>query len=274
MIATVLKLAVLVYVGFGAVLYVAQRDLIYLPVAETTADLPVEYVESDDERLKLWRVGPPDAPAAVLYFGGNAENVVFNAAAMKRVLPGQAVYLVNYRGYGGSTGEPSEEALLRDALSLFDHLADRHTAISAIGRSLGSGVAVYLASERPVDRLVLVTPFDSLVEVARGFYPLYPLDWLLKDRYQSVVHAAGVAADSLLLVAGRDRITPPARALALADALDGARVELVTLDHAGHNDISAEPRYWDEIERFLSRIDAGPGPAEEGRAVGGSRDAG
>lgn len=252
MITTVLKLALLAYLGFGAVLYVAQRDMMYLAVPETAAELPVEYVASDGERLKLWRVGPSDAPAAVLYFGGNAENVVLNAPALSRVLPGQAVYLVNYRGYGGSTGKPTEAALLRDAVNLFDHLAARHAAVAVIGRSLGSGVAVYLASRRPVDRLVLVTPFDSLVEVARGFYPLYPLDWLLKDRYHSVGHAAGVAADSLLLVAGRDRITPPARAQALAEALDGARVELVTLAEAGHNDIGAEPRYWDEIGRFLA----------------------
>jgi pimeloyl-ACP methyl ester carboxylesterase len=260
MILAALKLALLAYVGFGAFLYLAQRELMYLPVSDTAADgVPVEYVENDGERLKLWRLGPRDAASAVLYFGGNAENVLLEGPTLSRVLPGKALYLVNYRGYGGSTGKPSETALYDDAVAVFDHVVDRHASISVIGRSLGSGVGVYLAGRRPVARLVLVTPFDSLVEVARALYPLYPVDWLIRDRFDSADHAADVEADILLLVAGRDRITPPARAHALADALADACVELVTLAQAGHNTISADPRYWREIARFLDPPVVTPG---------------
>lgn len=255
MIGTALKLIALAYVGFGALLYLAQRELIYFPVSETTADgIPVEYVENDGERLKIWRLGARDAASAVLYFGGNAENVLFDGPVLSDALPGQAVYLVNYRGYAGSTGEPTEAALYDDALRLFDHVADRHAHVAVIGRSLGSAVAVHLASRRPVDRMVLVTPFDSLAAVARGFYPFYPVGWMIRDRFDSAAVAGDVRADSLLLLAGDDRITPTARADALADALANSRVERVTIAGAGHNTISGDGRYWQAIRRFLGSL--------------------
>jgi pimeloyl-ACP methyl ester carboxylesterase len=246
-----LRIALLVYLGFGALLYLAQRSLLYLPVAENPADgYPVEYLASDGVRLKLWVINPGQADA-VVYFGGNAEDVYLNAGDFAAWLPGRTVYLVNYRGYGGSGGVPSEAALFADALRLFDHLADRHRGIAAIGRSLGSGVATYLASRRPVERLVLVTPHDSAVAVARRIYPLYPVDWLLKDRYESVRHARGVSAPVLLLLAAEDRIIPREHSQRLAGAFVATTVEQVVIDRAGHNGISGRQRYWEAIRGFL-----------------------
>lgn len=249
----VLKISLLVYAGFGVFLYFAQRSFMYMPVAEHVADdTPAEYVDVDGARLKVWVVGEP-ADDAVIYFGGNAENVYYNADDFRRHQPGKTVYLVNYRGYGGSTGSPTEAALFGDAVALFDRIAPRHERVSVIGRSLGSGVATYLASRRPVARSVLVTPHDSALAIARRMYPWYPVGWMLKDRYDSVAHAASVTGPVLLVLAANDTLVPNEHSYRLADAFDDEAVETIVIDGAGHNGISAHERYWLAIAEFLQQ---------------------
>ena len=111
-----------------------------------------------------------------------------------------------------------------DALAIFDHAKGRHPEgeITVIGRSLGSGVASYVAAERPVSKLVLVTPFDSLAAVAAGHYPWLPVDWLLQDRYDAGRHLADFTGPLLVIRAGNDRVVPPAR----TDALVGRHLAL------------------------------------------------
>ncbi|MDJ0739130.1 MAG: alpha/beta fold hydrolase [Gammaproteobacteria bacterium] len=249
-----LKIAVLTYVGFGAVLYLAQRAFLYMPVGENPSrDVPVEWVDVDGAQLKVWTVVGSEPEAAVLYFGGNAEDVYYNAGDFRQHLPDATAYLVNYRGYGGSSGSPSEAALFADALALFDRLAERHARIAVVGRSLGSGIAVYLASQRPVHRLVLVTPHDSVLALAERHYPVYPVRLMLKDRYESVAYAADVAAPVLLLVAQNDGLIPPEHAQRLADALPAELVNRVEIHGSGHNGISGHPAYWTAIRTFLAR---------------------
>jgi hypothetical protein len=247
-----LQIALIVYLGFGAFLFLAQRGLMYFPVPENTiGTLPIEHVEQGDVQLKLWVVNPGQAQA-VIYFGGNAEDVYYNADDFAAVLPEHTVYLVNYRGYGGSGGDPSETALFADALAIFDQLQARHGAVSVMGRSLGSGVATYLASRRPVERLLLVTPPDSAVALARRFYPVYPVGWLLKDRYESVRHAEAISAPVLMLVAGQDRIVPREHSERLAAAFADGQVVMRVIDAAGHNGISGYSAYWRAIREFLA----------------------
>ena len=115
---------------------------------------------------------------------------------------------MHYRGYGGSAGAPSEAALLEDARTLFDQVHARHADVVAMGRSLGTGVAVRLASERPVSRLVLVTPYDSLQDIAVRQYPYFPVRWLLRERFDSGRVAARVTAPTLILAADGDEVIP------------------------------------------------------------------
>lgn len=256
MLLWMIKISLLVYLGFGAFLYLAQRNLMYFPVPERDAvDLPVEYLASDGERLKIWVLNG-DSPHAVIYFGGNAEDVYHNAEDFRRTLPGHAVYLVNYRGYGGSSGTPTEEGLLGDALQLYDRLSNRHQTVSAVGRSLGSGVATYLASQRPIHRLVLVTPLDSTLALARRLYPVYPVAWMLKDRYESVKYADRISAPTLFLIADNDRIIPARHSERLAMAFADGLVERAVIENAGHNGLSGYARYWEEIARFLNTASA------------------
>ncbi|MFM2003805.1 MAG: hypothetical protein RI963_3231, partial [Planctomycetota bacterium] len=190
--------------GIGRVLLVAyavvcvigmllHRKFIYMPTPLRPGVGPGISLISDGVRLRVTtrfpggHVGLPERlepngrgddpgqdalPAgAVIYFGGNAEEVDRSADDYAAAFPRHAIYLMNYRGYGGSQGGPSKAALHRDAAALYEYVASRHGTIVVIGRSLGSGVAVRLAVSNRVDRLILITPFDSIVNVARGLFP-------------------------------------------------------------------------------------------------------
>lgn len=183
----ILALAILVYVGLCAVLFVQQRGLIYYPQftqvepGQTNLELQREGVV-----LRGWQHGT-GRRHALLYFGGNAERVEFGAAELAQRLPDHAVYALAYRGYGASEGRPSETALVEDAVALYDSVRGLHAdgGLAVLGRSLGAGVSAQLAARRPVSALVLVTPFDSLVSMAQSLYPFVPVRWLLRDRYDS-----------------------------------------------------------------------------------------
>ena len=250
-LAWILRVAVLSYLGFGVLLYAGQREMMYLPVPENPAsDLAVERVAVDGATLKVWVVNPGQARAA-LYFGGNAEAVGYQAEALTSLLPGQAIYLVNYRGYGGSTGKPREKALYRDAAVIFDALSERHASIAVIGRSLGGGVATWLAARRPVEKLLLVTPFDSLEGVAREHFPFYPVSLFMKERYASIEHAAAIHVPTLLLIAADDEIVPASSARRLEQAFPPGTARSLVVPHAGHNSISGRPEYGEALAAFL-----------------------
>jgi len=251
MLLWLIKIGLSVYLGFGLLLYLAQRSFMYYPIPEReTADLAVEYLASDGERLKIWVLNG-GSPRAVVYFGGNAEDVYHSADDFRRTLPDHSVYLVNYRGYGGSSGTPTQRSLLRDALQLYNVLQERHQSISVIGRSLGSGVAAYLASQRPVHRLLLVTPHDSALAIAQRLYPIYPVAWMLKDKYESVKYAAEITAPTLILTAEQDRVIPSPHSDRLAAAFADGLITRTVIESAGHNGISGYAKYWNEIGGFL-----------------------
>jgi pimeloyl-ACP methyl ester carboxylesterase len=203
----------------------------------------------DGAQIKVWAVERPGR-AALLYFGGNAEDVGASIGRFAERLPGHSLYFVNYRGYGGSSGRPSERALVGDAVAIFDRLRARHDEISVVGRSLGSSVAVQLASEREVRRIALVTPFDSLVNVARAHLSWLPVGLLMRDRFDSVSRAPGISADALVVIAEADEIVPRARSDALVAAFP-ERPRVVVLEGARHNEIDLDPRYLKELAMFL-----------------------
>ena len=165
-IVWILLIAGLGYVCFCVLLYFWQRSMIYYPHGEVkAANLQPLWLSNQGHRLKIWQA-VSEQSKAVLYFGGNAENVLHSMAELHSLYPDRSLYLMNYRGYGGSTGRPSEGALFSDAVALYDEVADTHEEVIVMGRSLGSGVAVYLAESRPVEALILVTPYKSMVALA------------------------------------------------------------------------------------------------------------
>lgn len=243
--------ALVAYLVLCAWVFATQRGQIYFPTpASDAADAQALWIESQGERIKVWAVARP-GPRALVYFGGNAEDVGANLEDFRRVFPAHSLYLVNYRGYGGSSGRPSEPALSTDALAVFDHVHARHAMVSVMGRSLGSGVAVRLASDRPVDRLVLVTPFDSLVNLAKEYFRWLPVGLLLRDRYDSAGRAQKVTAPVLLVVAGQDEIIPMRRSQALAAAFRPGQARLVIAPGVGHNTLDLSPLYLESVRSFL-----------------------
>ena len=185
------------YLALCVALLVFQRALIYFP-QPATLQAPSLMLEVADAQVQV-TVRPHDGPKALIYFGGNAEDVSRNLPEFSQAFPDHALYLLHYRGFGGSSGSPSEEAIARDALTLFDKVYSSHTQVAVVGRSLGSGVAVRLASQRPAARLILITPYNSLEELAVRQYPIFPVKWLLKDRFDSWKYAAHVSIPTLLL---------------------------------------------------------------------------
>jgi len=243
MLATFVALALLVYAGLCAALFAWQRSLIYYPQPRSLgAHESAETFEVDGVALQL-TVRPHAGPGAVLYFGGNGEDVSASLPGLVAAYPARELVLLHYRGYGGSGGRPTEAALAGDARALFDRVHERHPDVVVIGRSLGSGVAVRLASERPVARLVLVTPYDSLQELAQAQFRLFPVRWLLLDKFESWRYASKVAAPTLILAAEHDEVIPRASTERLATRFAPGVATAVVIGGAMHNTISEDPAY-------------------------------
>jgi pimeloyl-ACP methyl ester carboxylesterase len=256
-----------VAVAISAVLCVGcrqlQDSLLYHPVASPRA-LPAAPRGWNVESLALerpggvelrgWLVKPPGVSATPLvYFGGNGEEISWLIPVSDR-LGNHALALVNYRGYGDSTGRPSEAALLADAVALVDALRARSDIdgdrVALMGRSLGAGVAVHVASVRAVERVVLVSPYDSIAAVAATHFPAALVRVVVSDRYDSASLAPAVRAPLLVIVAGNDDIIPVAHSRRL-HALWGGPKQWLELRHAGHNDLQDYDEYWQAIAAFL-----------------------
>jgi pimeloyl-ACP methyl ester carboxylesterase len=238
------------YLVLCAWVFTTQRAQIYFPTPAVGHHAAAMYVDSQAERIKVWSV-PRPGPRALIYFGGNAEDVGASLAEFTEAFPSLSLYLVNYRGYGGSSGRPTEAALVSDAIAVFDRVHATHAEVAAMGRSLGSGVAVQLASVRPVKRLVLVTPYDSLVNLAAEYFRWLPVRLLLRDRYDSARHARKIAVPVLLVIAAGDEIIPMRRSRALADALRPAQASVVVIEGVGHNTLGDSPEYLRAVGSFL-----------------------
>ena len=247
----VIAIAVVIYAAICGTLYAAQRSLLYYPTPESrSTHAQALRIETNGAVLKVWHI-LSSGERAILYFGGNSEDVGWNIDAFAAAFPNTDVYLVNYRGYGGSTGAPSETALLADAEIVFDEIRSRIPRVAVIGRSLGSGVAVHLASVRDVSKLVLVTPYDSITRVAQRHMSVVPVSWLLRDTFDSFSKAGKVHAPVLVLVAERDRVIPRAHSERLVTAFAPGQVEVRSFAGTNHDSIASSPEYRSALAAFL-----------------------
>jgi hypothetical protein len=235
--------AAAIYLGLSLYLFTQQRSLLYFPQPMTagaeasTAPLP------GSEANVLFSLRDVEGADALIYFGGNAEDVSRNLPSFSAAFPKHALYLLHYRGYGGSAGEPSEDALFKDALALFDLAHARHGRVIVVGRSLGSGLAVRVASMRPAARLVLVTPYDSIVGIAADLYPALPVTWLMRDKYESWRYAPSVSAPTLIIAAEHDQVIPRESTQLLYTRFRKGVASMTVIADAGHNSVSQDAAY-------------------------------
>ena len=246
----VLSVVAVLYAGACAALYFNQRGLIYFPHRGGTGASMTLKVDGADLSVA---VREHAGPKAIIYFGGNAEDVSGSLPELASAFPEHALYLLHYRGYGASTGKPTEAALHADARALYEHVMRSHSQVAVIGRSLGSGVAVRLAAQRPVSQLVLVTPYDSIATIAARQFSWFPVQWLLTEKFDSFRHAPHVRVPTLLLRAENDEVIPRDSTERLYGTFDKGVTKMIVMPGAGHNTISDSPRYLAEIQRFLMK---------------------
>lgn len=253
MIAALLLVPVLAYAGLCTLMYFQQRGLLYYGgyTRVDAAGTDFALTRPDGAVLRGWTVNA-GAADALLYFGGNAESVQGMREPLAQWLPGRASSMLAYRGYGASDGAPAQDLLFADALALYDDVAAKHPGarIAVAGRSLGSGVAAYVAAHRPVDRLVLITPYDSMVAVAASHYPWLPANLLVTERYESAHWLRDYRGPVFILRAGRDTVIPPANTDALIAALPRPP-QVLAVPEADHNSILSTRAEADALIAFL-----------------------
>jgi fermentation-respiration switch protein FrsA (DUF1100 family) len=250
---TVLKWLVVLaaggYLGGLAVLFLAQRSLIF-PIPETVRTAPEaaglpeaeEHVlaTADSEKVIVWHVPARPGHAVVIYFPGNGDFLAALAGHFRSITAdGTGLVALSYRGYAGSSGRPSEQGLLRDAAAAYAFAAARYSAERIVlwGFSLGSGVAVAMAADRPVGKIILEAPYTSMADVAGSLFWFAPVRWLMRDPFHSDRRIARVTAPLLVMHGARDA-TIPIRFGERLFALAREPKQFVRFPEGGHDDLA------------------------------------
>jgi fermentation-respiration switch protein FrsA (DUF1100 family) len=244
-------------------LYLFQRHLLYFP-DRTHPELgelselgfrEVKVTTADGLSLLSWYLPPREGRPVIVYFHGNGGHIGYRAGRLRRFArDGYGVLMLEYRGYGGNPGAPSEAGFYADAAAALDFLARdgiMPNRLVLYGESLGSGVAVYLAAQREIGALILEAPFTSVAEVAQYHYSFVPASLLLWDRFDSFSRIGNVKAPILLLHGDRDRVVPVRFGRALFEAAPKPKTFWFSPE-AGHEDL-ARFGALDAVAAFLER---------------------
>ena len=271
MIVKLLIGMVLLYGAVAAALFFAQTSVLFptrfvppagpLPVGAERIDLTAP----DGVRLEgvlIPPAGGASSKVAILGFAGNASNAAGIAEFLHSLYPEHPVIAFHYRGYQPSGGKPSAAALLEDAPLLYDLARERlrPERLVVVGISIGSGVAAGLATRRPVDGLILVTPYDSLLAVARGQFPWLPVSLLLRHNLDSVSFLKGSRVPVAIVAAEFDEVIPPRRTEALRRVVANLVFSAI-IPGTRHNDIAYHPLFRQGMEEALEAVLASADPA-------------
>jgi dipeptidyl aminopeptidase/acylaminoacyl peptidase len=247
-IARIAVIALLVGALVLLAVWLGQRALIYFPdqASPSPPEGAVAVVLRTDDGLDLtaWELAPDaaaDRGTAVLVAPGNAGNRGGRTGLGQALAAeGFTVLLLEYRGYGGNPGSPSEEGLSQDAAAAWDHLRPRFAAerILLFGESIGAGVAAALSERVDPGGLVLRSPFTDLAAVGQEHYPALPVRLLLRDRFPVTEHLARVAAPVVVVYSESDEVVPADQSRAVGEAAEsaGVPVTVVEVEASGHND--------------------------------------
>ncbi len=261
--------------GYWASLYLNQRALVFKPVNEMPMGIPQLQATHLNNALQavsapaknFWFPHTQDAcllhgvslepPAdtfdALVYFGGRSEDVRW-VSDMARHCPGLAFYALNYRGFGLSEGEASEAAVVQDAQDLIRFLrADKRIRrLHIVGRSLGTGVAMQVAANNSdIDSLHLISPYDSMVNIAGLKFPMAPVGRLLKHRFESLLHAAHVGVPTHVVLAASDNVVPHENTQRLCAALR-CKVTTTHVAASDHSSVVSHQTTWLKIAEIAA----------------------
>ncbi len=234
--------------------YIFQRMLIYYPTPNQEFKVERKSFIIGGKSINTVFLNR-DSKKAIFYFGGNGEAVDKTAQDFSEILKDWNIYLLEYRSYGKSEGEPSEQRIFEDALFIYDNLKQNYKNIAVIGRSLGSGVATFLASKREIEKLILITPFDSIESVAKDRFPFLPVSLILKDKFDSKSMAKKIHSKTLIILAEDDKIVPKKHSQNLISSLKNAKtLKVVTIKNSTHNSLQFFRDYFLAIGEFLSGL--------------------
>jgi pimeloyl-ACP methyl ester carboxylesterase len=252
----------IIYFVICVALFHFQRSFLYFPQPGNPSDRTPTIAIKTEVGDVLVATHLHEGDKAIVYFGGNGDNVSDTLPVLTKAFPDCSLYLLNYRGYAGSAGSPTEAAIVSDAERLVELVQKDHRSIVLIGRSLGSGVAVHLASERlngskgsagPIKGLILVTPYYSIEQLASDMFRLFPISLILEDKFQSWKYAPIVSVPTLIIKAGDDEVIPGRSTDQLFGVFHKGVAEMKVINGAGHNSIFSFPEYVEDLRRFESR---------------------
>lgn len=253
------------YVSICALLYFNQDDLLFHPQPNTPKEVTeilnkypefdtLSFVMKDGNRTcgYISKDTVKEKLPLVLYFGGNAEEVS-HLSEYKSYFPNIVMALINYRSFGLSQGVISEKTMFSDALEVYDKLitnpeVDANKVI-VIGRSIGTGVATYLSSQRKTKATILITPYENMIDVAFEKYPFVPISLLIKHRFESDKYAPTISSPMLALISANDQVIPKHHAYKLKEAWKGKTEALEVIED--HNSIMDNEEVWKKIEVFV-----------------------
>ena len=266
----IIGLIIFIYVLISGYLYFAQDNLIFprfnVPkddinvIKKTYPDIQeVNLTTSDDVELQGWFLKNTESAKSplLIYFGGNAEQISAFIPSAKEI-KNWSVLMLNYRGYGHSEGTPSEKNLFADSLLIYDTFTAREDIdkenVVVLGRSLGTGVAMNLATKRNFKALILASPYDSIARLAQDQYPYVPVNLLIKHPFYSIKLTPQITLPTLVLLAENDNVVPFESSKTLLENWDVGEKTVKQIEDTDHNSLIEHADYIESIVEFLESV--------------------
>ncbi len=265
-ILSLLIVIISIYLIIMILVWMAQKQLIFfpqplafeVPLIKNQEEVYITTAEGNILHGWLRKAQIPYRQKLIIYFGGNAEEVSHILTTAPQ-FNDWAYLLINYPGYGKSEGSPGKKSFYDAALAIYDYAVAREdidaTNLVVMGRSIGTGTAVYLAAHRKVSAVILISPFESLRAVAQNSMWFLPVGLLLRHNFDSKKHAKQISAPLLAFYGTQDTTIPPQHTIRLTEYWKGKHV-LVPLQGYSHNDIFNSEQLWVEVATFLVEIDS------------------
>jgi uncharacterized protein len=232
-------LAIILPVAYGTQRYVRQRDIMYaIPVLDPAAAKQAVTIAED---MKGWVINE-GRQSAILYFGGNGEAVDTLRDKFVALFPERTVYLVPYPGFPPNEGSIAEANVIARSLKLYDAVVNNFETVGLVGRSMGSAVAIQVASQRKVDQMLLISPFDQLFNAESALVPLIPNRLTMKDKYDSIKLAPEIRIPTVFVIGEKDTNVTPENSQRLAAAF-GMPPTLIEVPGADHFTIADSEEY-------------------------------